>query len=50
MLCGGLLDRALLRAEELPPARVLTRPFSVGDVVTEVRRMGTWSGNPTGSA
>lgn len=43
LLCGGILDRAVLDAAGLPPARVLTRPFSVGDVVSEVRRMGTWS-------
>lgn len=50
LLCGGMLDRSMLQAEDLPPARVLTRPFSVGDVVDEVRRMDTWSGSHTDSA
>lgn len=48
LLCGGILDRAVIDAEELQPARVLMRPFSVGDVVREVRKMDTWSGTGTG--
>jgi DNA-binding response OmpR family regulator len=39
VLCGGALDRAMLGRENLPPARVLLRPFRVGDLVDEVRRM-----------
>jgi len=50
LLCGGMLDRAVIEAEELRPARVLMRPFSVGDVVSEVRRMDTWTGTQTGGA
>jgi DNA-binding response OmpR family regulator len=42
LLCGGLLDRGLLDVEGMPPARLLVRPFCVGDVVAEVRRMGIW--------
>jgi hypothetical protein len=42
LLCGGLLDRGLLDRDGMPPARLRVRPFSVGDVVAEVRRMGIW--------
>jgi DNA-binding response OmpR family regulator len=42
LLCAGLLDRGILDRAGMPPARLLVRPFSVGDVVAEVRRMGIW--------
>jgi DNA-binding response OmpR family regulator len=42
LLCGDLLDRGLLDQEGMPPAHLLVRPFRVGDVVAEVRRMGIW--------
>jgi hypothetical protein len=38
ILCVGALGRELLE-EDLPPARLLQRPFRVGDVVKEVRRV-----------
>ena len=38
ILCGGALDRAVLTQADLPPARVLLRPFAVGDLLQEVRR------------
>jgi len=38
ILCGGALDRATLTQAGLPPARVLLRPFTVGDLLHEVRR------------
>ncbi|MFN2291923.1 MAG: hypothetical protein ACK2UC_12090 [Anaerolineae bacterium] len=42
LLCAGLLDRGILDRAGMPPARLLVRPFCVGDVVTEVQRMGIW--------
>jgi DNA-binding response OmpR family regulator len=42
LLCAGLLDRGLLDQVGMPPARLLVCPFSVGDVVAKVRRMGIW--------
>jgi len=39
IVCGGAIDRSTLAQEGVPPARVLLRPFSVGDLVHEVRRM-----------
>ena len=42
LFCAGLLDRGMLVRAGMPPARQLVRPFSVGDVVAEVRRMGIW--------
>lgn len=49
LLCGGILDRAVLNSEALPAARVLARPFSVGDVVSEIRRIDRCSGTKTDS-
>ena len=42
LFCAGLLDRGMLDRAGMPPACQLVRPFSVGDVVAEVRRMGIW--------
>lgn len=42
LLCAGLLDRGIVDEVGMPPARLLVRPFCVGDVVAEVRRMGIW--------
>ena len=39
LLCGNALGQASLGQEGMPPARLLLRPFRVGDVVQEVRRM-----------
>jgi hypothetical protein len=50
LLCGGGLDRALLGADGVPPARVLLRPFSVGDVVAGVERMLACTGQATAQA
>ncbi|HSJ56008.1 MAG TPA: hypothetical protein VLC95_02445 [Anaerolineae bacterium] len=50
LLCGGILDRTLLQSEKLPPAHVLRRPFSVGDVVNEVRRIDRWSSSKAAGA
>ena len=36
ILCGGALDRATLDQADLPSARVLLRPFTVGDLLQEV--------------
>lgn len=38
ILCGGAMDRATLTQAGLPPTRVLLRPFTVGDLLQEVRR------------
>ena len=43
ILCGGVLDRAALSQGQFPAARVLLRPFRVGDLVKEVRRAWAWS-------
>ena len=37
------LEKAVPGWEELPQVAVLCRPFRVGDLVTEVRRMWAWS-------
>ena len=50
LLCGGILDRTLLQSEKLPPAHVLRRPFSVGDVVNEVWRIDRWSSSKAAGA
>ena len=39
ILCGGALDRITLNQAGLPRAAVLLRPFSVGDLLQEVRRV-----------
>jgi DNA-binding response OmpR family regulator len=39
ILCGGVFSRAELRQEGLPPAQVLLRPFRVGDLVGQVRKV-----------
>ena len=39
ILCGGALSRVALSQEGWPPARVMLRPFRVGDLVAQVRRM-----------
>ena len=39
IVCGGALDRATLAQAGLPSARVMLRPFSVGDLVQEVQRV-----------
>jgi DNA-binding response OmpR family regulator len=49
IVCGGILgcatlNKAALRQQELPPAQVLLRPFRVGDLVREVRRLRVWLG------
>jgi DNA-binding NtrC family response regulator len=38
ILCGGAASRELANQEDLPPARLLYRPFRIKDVVDEVRR------------
>ena len=38
ILCGGALDRATLAQANPPPTRTLLRPFTVGDLLQEVRR------------
>jgi len=49
LLCGSALSQVTPSQEGMPPARVLLRPFRVGDVVQEVRRMlacleiGAWA-------
>ena len=49
LLCGSALSQVTTSQEGMPPARVLLRPFRVGDVVQEVRRMlacleiGAWA-------
>ena len=49
LLCRSALSQVTLSQEGMPPARVLLRPFRVGDVVQEVRRMlacleiGAWA-------
>ena len=48
ILCGGMLSRAALDQEGLPPmAKVLLRPFRVGDLVKEVQRVLACSGDET---
>ena len=39
ILCGGALDRATLAHLGLLPAALLLRPFTVGDLLREVRRV-----------
>jgi DNA-binding response OmpR family regulator len=40
ILCGGVLSRAMLSQEGLPPmADVLLRPFRIGDLVEHVRKV-----------
>ncbi len=39
VFCSGMLNRRILAQVEALPARVLHRPFSVGDVVEEVRKL-----------
>lgn len=39
ILCGGALGREALAQEGLPPAEVLLRPFRVGDLVAQVRKV-----------
>jgi len=39
ILCGGVMDRAMMTQAGLPPARVLVRPLTVADLVHEVRRV-----------
>ena len=40
ILCGGMLSRTALSQRGLPPtARVLLRPFRVGDLVEEVKKV-----------
>lgn len=39
ILCGGALSRRGLGQEDLPPAQVLLRPFRVGDLVEQARRL-----------
>ena len=39
ILCGGAFNRPLLAQMEAPPDRTLLRPFRVGDLVEQVRRM-----------
>jgi DNA-binding response OmpR family regulator len=41
LLCGGILNRALLERDDLPPAQVLLRPFRVGDIVERARELLT---------
>ena len=49
LLCGSALSQVPSSQEGMPPARLLLRPFRVGDVVQEVRRMlacleiGAWA-------
>jgi hypothetical protein len=45
IVCAGVVDQALLHQMGLPPARVLLRPFSVGDVIDGVWRMRPWPAN-----
>jgi DNA-binding response OmpR family regulator len=47
-LCGGAFGRAELSQEGMPPAQVLLRPFRVGDLVEQVRKvLGCPGDNPT---
>jgi DNA-binding response OmpR family regulator len=39
ILCGGALSRGLLAQESQLPAVVLLRPFRVGDLVAQVRKV-----------
>jgi DNA-binding response OmpR family regulator len=43
ILCGGPSSQADLSQEGWPPARVMLRPFRIGDVVKEVRRLWGWT-------
>jgi DNA-binding response OmpR family regulator len=48
ILCGGILSRAALDRENLPPkAQVLLRPLRVGDLVKEVRKVLAWAEDET---
>jgi len=39
ILCGGVFSRAELSQDGIPPAQVLLRPFCVGDLVEQVRKV-----------
>jgi hypothetical protein len=39
ILCGGVWNRGSLSQGDLPPARVLLRPFCVGDLVEQAKRV-----------
>jgi DNA-binding response OmpR family regulator len=43
ILCGGPSSRADVFQEGLLPVRVMLRPFRIGDLVEEVRRMWVWT-------
>ncbi len=45
ILCGGMLDRKTLSQEDLPPMKVLLRPFRIGDLVEQVRKVLPWPGD-----
>ena len=48
ILCGGVFSRAELSQEGMPPAQVLLRPFRIGDLVEQVRKvLGCPGENPT---
>ncbi len=42
VFCGGMVSRSALAQEEVVPAVVLLRPFTVGEVVEEVRKLIPW--------
>jgi DNA-binding response OmpR family regulator len=43
ILCGGPSSQAELSLQGLVPARVMLRPFRVGDLVKEVRGLWAWN-------
>jgi DNA-binding response OmpR family regulator len=49
ILCGDAWSRGALTREGLPPAEVLLRPFRVGNLVDQVRRLLACSGDDTPS-
>ncbi len=42
IVCCGALDRAALQQAEMPPVKVMGRPFRVGDLVHEVQKVLRW--------
>lgn len=50
ILCGGAWDRESLAQEGLPPAHVLLRPFSIGELVAQAQRVLACPGNNVSAA
>jgi DNA-binding response OmpR family regulator len=48
ILCGGAMDRSTLTQAGLPSARILLRPFAIGDLLQEVRRVVSWPASSEG--